>query len=456
MRRGWIIALATMVAAPAAHAEVLTADQAVQLALQHSTQVVQARAGVLSARSSAYSAMSQVLPHLSLSVSRAGTWSPALGSQVFGGIVTSGRTHVSSYSTTPSLSANMNVLDLASLQGVRAGRASLEAADLRQHATYNDVALDVRQQFYTTVNAIHLVTVNTEALRVARENERRVRAMFEVGSVSRSDLLQAQVQTEQSQLDSLTAVQSVVNQRIALASLMGVEERTLGELDTTLEIRPQSVDEAAILTEATRQRPDLRAAEASLVSARSEVSAASLLRLPYITAGASGTFNTRSSSGWNQDIVRTDSNGNVIEVIPNVRLGSNSQTHRDYQANIALNWDIFSGLATESRIASAKANLATATATRDQLRRNLAGEVHQAVVGYQQALVQASVADAQLAAAAENLKLTQQKYNVGSATILELNTAQVSLQRARSQRVAAQAAIRVAEAQLAHVRGATP
>jgi outer membrane protein TolC len=53
----------------------------------------------------------------------------------------------------------------------------------------------------------------------------------------------------------------------------------------------------------------------------------------------------------------------------------------------------------------------------------------------------------------ESLKLIQQKYNVGSATILELITAQVSLQRAANTYVAALAQIKVAEAAIKRVRG---
>ncbi len=456
MRMGWTAALGVLLATGVARGDVLTADRAVQLALQHSTAVVSARANVLSARSTAYSTLSEVLPHLSAGLTRSGTWSPELGSQVFGNTVSPAQLHFSSYRTTPSVSGSMEVVNLAALQGVRAGRASLNAASLRERAAHHDVALDVRSQFYAAVNAVRLVDVNAEALRVARENERRVHALFEVGSVSRSDLLQAQVQTEQSQLDSLTAVQQALNQRIALASLVGVDERQLGELDTTLTFVAQPVDEAAILAEATRQRPDLRAAEASVVSARSAVSAAQLARVPSISVNGSAFYNLKSSTGFNQDRLIFDNQGNVTGVEPNARQGSSSVTDREYTASVSLNWNIFDGMAIESRIASARANLLNATATRDQLRRNLAGEVHQAVVGYDQAVQQEAVAESQLASATENLKLVQQKYNVGSATILELNTAQVQLQRARSQRVAAQAAVRVAEANLEHVRGRNP
>jgi outer membrane protein len=456
MRMGFAGVLLVLMVAGPARAQQLTADKAVSMALQRNTQVVLARATVEQARAGLYSAWSGVLPHLSVSLSRSGTWSPQLGSQTFGSNVSPPQSHFSSYRTTPAINGSMNLIDLSAMQDVRSARSDIRAARLRESSAHNDVALLVREQFYNTVTAIHLVGVNTEALRVARENERRVRALFEVGSVSRSDVLQAQVQTAQSELDSLNAAQQVVNQRVALASVVGVDERNLGEVDTTLAVRAETVDEARLLSEAERQRPDLRAAEASVSAAHSALSSAHLARVPSLSLSGTALFNLRSSSGWNQDVTIRDSTGTVIAVLPGVRLGSASTTDREYQAQLTINWDVFDGLLIESREASARASLLNAEATRDQLRRNLAGEVHQAIVGYDQAQQQETVAERQLAEAQENLKLTQEKYNVGSATILDLNTAQVSLQRAESQFVAAQAAIRVAEAQITHVRGTTP
>jgi outer membrane protein TolC len=58
-----------------------------------------------------------------------------------------------------------------------------------------------------------------------------------------------------------------------------------------------------------------------------------------------------------------------------------------------------------------------------------------------------------VASARENLNLVQQKYNVGSATILDLIDAQVSLLQAASDLVSAMADIRIAEAAVDRVRG---
>jgi outer membrane protein TolC len=122
-------------------------------------------------------------------------------------------------------------------------------------------------------------------------------------------------------------------------------------------------------------------------------------------------------------------------------------------ASIALNMDLFNGLSTQAGIASAKARAMRAQDTRDLLVRNLRGEVRQSLLAYQAAVAGETVARRALDAATEGLKLAREKYNVGSATILDLIDAQVNLQRAAADLVSARAAIRVAEADLERVRG---
>src|SRR6185295_3035406 len=97
---------------------------------------------------------------------------------------------------------------------------------------------------------------------------RRVRALFEVGSVSKSDVLKAQVQTAQSQLDSLTSANQISIQRIALASTLGIAESAMGEVDTTLTLSETDYEEGALYAAAEKARPDLLAATAELKSAR--------------------------------------------------------------------------------------------------------------------------------------------------------------------------------------------
>lgn len=445
--RGLCLGLVAVVLVPALAqgADLLTAEGAVQIALSKNPQVVNSTASVLDAKSSVYSSVAGVAPRVSASLSRSGSWTRNnSGSEAFGSLVTPPSSQdFDAYSTTPGLSASWSVLDLSALKGLSAARQGFKAAKLSQTATRNDVALAVRRQFYVVVQAAHLARVNSEALKLSRDNERRVRALFEVGSVSKSDVLKAQVQTAQSQLDSLSSAHQITTQRIALASALGLEERAMAEVDTALTVTPTDFDEAAILAQAMKNRPDLLAASANLKAARSSRWAARLSRLPYVTTSGTATFNSKSTSK------RTELNPPP----PNATSTATSKTDRGYRATIALNWDLFDGLATDAQNASAQARLVRAQETHDALQRNLAAEVQQALLSYREAVETVAVAQSAVESAAENLKLTQQKYNVGSATILDLIDAQVQLQRAENQDVSARAGVRIAEAGIRRVSG---
>lgn len=427
-----------------AHAQALTADRAAEIALQRSSQIIGARAGVLDARSGLYFAYSGVLPRVSAGISRSGSWiDNRVGSEVVAGVPTPfPPLDFEDYATTPQLSATWNVLDLSALSGLSSARNSLKAAQLGERAARTDVALLARQQFYEVVRAIQLAQVNAEALRLARDDERRVRALFEVGSVSRSDVLSAQVRTAQSELDSIVSVHQTTVQRNNLAEVLGVPGSEITEIDTTLSPTSQDYDEAAILAEAERGRPDLLAAEASVKAANAAVNAARFNRLPYVTISGATAFDPTTAS----KVTVVQSGTEISEV-------TRTETDRSTRATIAVNWDFFDGLATDAQNASARARLLRARDQRDALRRNLASEVREAILGHTEALEAVTVARRAVESATENLNLTQQKYNVGSATILELIDAQVQLQRARSNYVSALAALRVAEALIERVRG---
>jgi outer membrane protein len=425
----------------AAAQPVLTADDAVKLALQRNSQIINASADVLSARGGVYGAYSGVLPHVSVGYSRDGSWTnDSKGTDLLAGrTLASNIIEAQSYATTPSLSAQWAVLDPSALSGLRAARTGLKSAEWQRSATRNDVVLEARRQFYEVVKTARLVGVSTNAVQLARDNERRVRVLFEVGSVSRSDLLRAQVSTSQAELDSIISVQ---------ASYIGIEESKLGDVDTSLAVTIRAFDEATVLREAVQNRPDLRATVLAVKSAKSSLASARLGYLPALTLAGSRTFNAKSnnsSRGESEDLLT-----GLME--PSDRAGSRT-TNSQLSAQVALRWAVFDGLATSSRIASAQARLLRAEASRDVLSRNLAAEVHEALLTYQQVLAGEAVARRSMDSATENLKLTQQKYNVGSATILELVDAQVQLQRAESQLVSALAAIRVAEARVERVRG---
>jgi outer membrane protein TolC len=443
------LGIAGLLGADVAAAQPMTADQAVEIALQNNVTVIGAEAGVDDARGSQYAALAGVLPSVSLSASRSGFWqNDRSGNQVFGGvIVPTDKSDLEQFSTTPTVRGSWNVLDLSGLTGVSSARTGLRAALNTQQATRNDVAFETRRQFYEVVKAIKTAFVNAEAAKLARNEERRVAALFEVGSVSKSDLLQAQVRTAQSELDSLVSYNDITIQRIALATQLGVEVANLGVVDTTLAPTGEAYDESALLDEAAKNRPDLVAAEAEFQAAKAGLRSSNFLRWPFVSLGGSATFQPRTTF----KVTEFESAG--VPLPTPTELTGESENDMQYGGEVALNWNVFDGLRTDGQIAASRARLMRAESARDQFRRDLASEVKEALLRHREATEGLTVARRSFESSEESLKLIQQKYNVGSATILELITAQVSLQRAANTYVAALAQIKVAEAAIKRVRG---
>src|SRR5262249_27200117 len=270
------IALACLAALPvwgAAWADVLTVDRAVELALKHNLDIINAQGGVLDGRGLLYSAYGSVLPKLGANYTRRDArLENQSGEQVFGAVVVpSAFDHQTSKSTTTQLLASWNILDLSGLSAARSARSGSRGAEQRLDAARNDIVLAARRQFYEVVKTIRLADVADRTVGLARDNERRVRALFEVGSVSKSDLPKAQVRTSQSELDSIVAHANIVTQRVNLATLIGIEEAKLGDVDTVLVVAPRAYDEPTVLSEAVKNRPDLVAVKSELAAAHSNL-----------------------------------------------------------------------------------------------------------------------------------------------------------------------------------------
>jgi len=172
-------------------------------------------------------------------------------------------------------------------------------------------------------------------------------------------------------------------------------------------------------------------------------------RLPALILQGSYTPNSVTSSNFTRGVFDV-TNGNFLGT---AHTDLSSKTKDDYRGSIAVTMPIFDGFATDSRVAAARSQLLNAKETHDALMRNLESEVRQSLLSYQEATEREALARRAMESASENLNLIQQKYNVGSATILDLIDAQVQLQRAASELVSALADIRVAEALVDRVRG---
>ena len=206
-------------------------------ALEHGPDVQLARPTFWMRRADCTARYSGVLPHVTASLSRSNSVTDATRSpgRVGGAIspydiVTDSESH----GTTPGLSGSWSVVNLSNLEGLASAKTALKAAghqlasSRERHRVRHPAAVLRSGESRAPGSRRHQF-----AAARARRRAARARA-FEVGSVSRSDLLKAEVRTAQSQLDSLTSSHAITVQRNVLAAQIGVPEAQMGEVDTVL------------------------------------------------------------------------------------------------------------------------------------------------------------------------------------------------------------------------------
>jgi len=335
-------------------------------------------------------------------------------------------------------SVGMNILSVPAItekrrQDILKGGAAHSEAEAR-----NGVAFSVKQRYFELVKAIRLAQVSRESERLARDEETRSEALFQVGTVAKGDVLKARARRAQTQLDRISATNQVDLARARLSQTMGLDPGTPVEIEEALDENVTMPDSLAAVRTALRVRPGLSSSVAAERAAQAGLFGAKAARLPSV----SGNLSVDRSKVIDQ-----------LEFDPGSVAFEDERYATRWQGSVALSLPIFDGLALEGNTRSAKGALLEAEANRRQEERDVAVEVQQAWLDLREAVERISVAKEGLASAEEDYKFSKGRYELGAGTILDLLNAEVSLEQARRSHVDALVDAKVAEADLERAIG---
>lgn len=302
----------------------------------------------------------------------------------------------------------------------------------------NRVVFLVKQQYFDLVKAQRLAEVSHESEHLARDEEVRADALFQVGTVARGDVLKARARRATTQLDRIRAENQVEIQRSKLKQLVGLKPDVPLEIEAVLNEAVAVPDSASAVQKALKERPELSRALAAERAARSGLTGARFRRLPQVT-GSLNVNRTRIDERLGFDFSSADS--------ATVRYAT------QWRGEVRLSLPIFDGFALEGGMKEAKGALLDAEASRKQAEIDVAVEVQQAWLSLREAQERIGVAREGLASAEEDYKFSKGRYDLGAGTILELLNAEVSLSQAKQSYVEALADAHVAEAALERAIG---
>ncbi len=400
----------------------ITLQDAIQRALVAQPSVVSAQGAVQRAGAQYKSSWGAFIPSLSLNSSFGTSYSngPSRVNQITGEVI-SGESYAKSVSN--GLSASVDLFTGfrrgAQMDAARANEAAADAGLLDAQA---QTTLSAKQTFYGVLTAADLVRVRQASLRRAEEQLTVSVAKLRAGSATRSDSLRSLVNLGNARLQLLQANNAVVTTEASLGRLVGMEGPVRALPDSTYMQITELGDTAAIRLEAENNSPKVRAAQAQADAARASVRASKAAWWPQLNLSGRYSYNGNDS----QDYEFFDSRS----------------------ATLALSYPIFNQFQRDQSIVNAKTAADAAAATAADARREVDASLTTRLAELEGALVQIEITSTSLTAASEDLRVNQERYRLGAATIVDVLSSQEALSQAEVDVVAARYNYLTAKAQI--------
>src|SRR6266850_1897726 len=387
--------LAIVVATPAAAQHEVTLQDAIQRALRVQPGMVQARGDESNAGMQRAAAVGAFLPTVTLNSS---AFRQNKSSIVNGFPVQAG-----TYQYNTGLNLSVDLFDgLRRVQRYRNAAATAAAAEAGYTNQTFQVTLQTKQAFY---NAL----ATEELVRVAESQVRRAQRQLEIsvdklhaGSATRSDSLRSTVDYGNARIALLQAQANLATAQANLGRQVGVDQPVRAVPDSAL---PGLPDTAALRASPLDEAPQVRQADAQASAARAQVWTARAHYWPSLTVA----YND-NRQGIKQP------QGPLFGNLPD-----------SYSWRFGLSWTLFNGFVREQQQVTASVARDNAEAVAADTRRLINAQLTQQIAAMTTAYAKIDIARANVAAATEDLRVQNERYRVGAATILDLLTSQAAL-----------------------------
>jgi len=398
------IAPAAFAQSPRPGSQVLTLEDAIRVALEKNPTVQAAAAYSQAVREGIAEARAARMPRVDFSEGFTRSNNPVY---VFGTLLTQQRFNASDFAlnllnTPPPLDNFRTELSAAAplydggLTGRRIKDAKLGAQGAGETAqrTRQEVIFHVIKAYTDVLLAQENIQVAESAVKTAQSDMQSAQARQDEGQGVPSDLLSAQVYVAQAEEDLLQAQNAANVAGAALSVAMGLPEDTVNDIAPGL--RELQYDAGALADRERRAlstRPDLRGLNLDVERAANGARMACVEFLPKVSA----------FTAWEEDNETfLDHGGN------------------NWMAGLTLSFNLFDGGADRARLAAAHYKQAQARAQAAQMTADVKLQVRVAYLNLTTAERRLEVSRDARSQAEESLRITQNRYEAGLATITDL------------------------------------
>ena len=290
---------------------------------------------------------------------------------------------------------------------VRASKANLLASQETLEAVRNDVKLTTRRTYLDVLAAEEQVEVSKLALQEAEDRLKNAKFEFAAGTKAKIDVIRIEAQVAQAQSDVIAANNLRTLAKQSLNNVMGrliqteYQTQPITGVPQTPAVEVDELDKAA-----QAARPEAKALE-----------------------------RTREALAF---IRRATERGIQPTLLAGLNLQKNFDaegfTARDQTVNgtLTLNWPLFDSGVTRAQVNQARQDEEQAKIQLEQVKLGISLEIRQALTNMVNAAARLAVAERQLASAEENYRISKVRLASGEGITLEITDALTQLTQART------------------------
>lgn len=410
----------TTLLAQDAGARPISLDEAVRLARRNSPDAIAARNTVRSNAAAVRTRYAAFLPSLSFS---SGV-SKSRGSR-YDNIRDEVVTSFSPWRGRHSFSAGIDIFNGGErFYELRRAKAQVDASEASEIAQSFTVALSVKQQYYAVLAARESESAARKQLEQAEQQLRAAVARVAAGAATRSDSLRSSIEVGNARLAILTAETQLNNANAALSRLVGSDDIVTAAVDS-MAAETVSLTNSELLALADAG-PAVQRSQASLTAAKAGRRSSWSAYLPNVSLSLSKSFQGQ------EDHFSFFGDPNL----------------NNLSTSISVSLPLFNGLSREQSVVNARIAQENAEAELRDVRLNQRQLMIQQIGAFRTAEARVQIQLASVAAGEEDLRVQQERYNLGASTLLDLLTSQRTLDDARRALIQARLDARTAKAQI--------
>lgn len=308
---------------------------------------------------------------------------------------------------------------------LRSTGADVSAAGADYRAQRFQTILSATRAYFAAAAARDLLNAADRRLERAEQQLSFARTRLEVGTATASDVLRAELEVGNAELAVLQATTSLEAARLELGRIAGVDGEVRPSEDALPDAAPDIPSEAELLGQALSTSPAVIAADENLTAARSNRLSAWTGLLPSV----------RVSGGYDWF---------AFQFPPN---------RQSWALRVTASLPLFNGFQRETGIMRQNAQVRAAEARAEDMDRMVRTQLRTAYRAIETAERQVQIADRGVTLAQEDFRVQEERYQMGVATIVDLQTSQLALAEAEASAVVARQTLGTAVAELEAILG---